>query len=82
MLSMLSVGMLINHRYRIVNRLNQGGFGEVFTACDEQYRHKCKVIKVLDPDKFGESEQQKAIDLFQREAQVLRELNHPGIPQV
>ena len=79
---MLSVGMLINNRYRIVNRLNQGGFGEVFTVCDRQDRHHSKVIKVLDPDKFCDSEKDKAIELFQREAQVLSELNHPGIPKV
>ena len=35
-----------------------------------------KVLKVLI------NNSNKAIELFQREAQVLSQLNHPGIPQV
>ncbi len=82
---MLSTGMLVQNRYRIVEKLGSGGFGEVFAVRDEKYCHKVKVIKVLkvlNLDNFTPSEKDKSIALFQREAKVLSHLNHPGIPKV
>jgi serine/threonine protein kinase len=82
---MLSTGMLVQNRYRIVEKLGSGGFGEVFAVRDEKSCHKVqviKVLKVLNLENFPASEKDKAIALFQREAQVLSKLNHPGIPKV
>jgi serine/threonine protein kinase len=82
---MLSIGMLVQNRYRIVEKLGSGGFGEVFAVWDEKSCHKAKVIKVLkvlNLENFPASEKDKAIALFQREAKVLSHLNHPGIPKV
>ncbi len=82
---MLSTGMLVQNRYRIVEKLGSGGFSEVFAVRDEKYCHQVqviKVLKVLNLENFPASEKDKAIALFQREAQVLSKLNHPGIPKV
>jgi serine/threonine protein kinase len=79
---MLSTGMLVENRYRIVENLGSGGFGEIFTVRDEKSCHKIKVLKVLNLEKISPSEKEKAIALFQREAQVLSQLNHPGVPKV
>jgi len=82
---MLSTGMRVQNRYRIVEKLGSGGFGEVFAVRDEKYSHKVKVIKVLkvlNLEHIPPSEKEKAIALFQREAKVLSHLNHPGIPKV
>ncbi len=82
---MLSIGMLVQNRYRIVEKLGSGGFGEVFAVRDEKSCHKVKfikVLKVLNLENFPPSEKDKAIALFQREAKVLSHLNHPGIPKV
>jgi len=75
---MIQLEQVIKNRYKIVHRIGQGGFGETFEIDD---RGKPKVIKILNS--FTDSEkQQKALSLFQREAEVLMKLNHPGIPKV
>lgn len=75
---MIQLEQVIKNRYRIVQRIGQGGFGETFEVDD---RGKPKVIKILNT--FTDHEkQQKALSLFQREAEVLRKLNHAGIPKV
>lgn len=77
---MIQEGNLINNRVRVVKRLSQGGFGETFEVDDKGTR---KVLKILHLHHFSDPEQQqKVITLFQREATVLMQLNHPGIPHV
>ncbi|AKE64302.1 serine/threonine protein kinase [Microcystis aeruginosa NIES-2549] len=66
--------LLLNGKYRVTNLLSaKGGFGNTYEVIDE---HKMpKVLKVLTYDSS------KAIDLFQQEANLLKQLNHPGIPK-
>lgn len=68
----------IEDRYEIVRPLGQGGFGVTLLARDLQLDRPV-VIKVLRP---RGDDGPKAYELFQREAAVLRELRHPGIPAV
>lgn len=73
-------GLVLRDRYRVLRPLSQGGFGQTFEVEDGSDR---KVLKVLNLRRFqNRDSQQKAIDLFQREAAVLSRLNHPGIPRV
>ena len=65
--------LLIEGRYRVTRILGSGGFG---TTYEIGYRGTLKVLKVLV------NAQPKAVELFQREAQNLAELNDPGIPKV
>jgi serine/threonine protein kinase len=75
---MIQEKQLINNRFLVVKPLSQGGFGETFEIDDNGTR---KVLKILHH--FSDREkQQKAITLFLREADVLMQLNHPGIPHV
>jgi len=67
---------LINDRYLLIKRLGEGGFAKTFEVQDKGFP---KVLKVLHR-KFNNHP--KAVELFQREARVLSQLNHPGIPQV
>ncbi|MBW4493424.1 MAG: protein kinase [Oscillatoria princeps RMCB-10] len=77
---MIQQGLVLQNRYRVVRSLGKGGFGHIFEVSD---RGTPKVLKVLNLEKFCAPEtKQKAISLFQREAQVLMRLNHPGIPKV
>ena len=54
--------------------LGGGGFGKTYEASD--LGKQTKVIKVLI------NNSPKAVELFQREADVLSQLNNPGIPKV
>ncbi len=64
--------------YEIVDKLGEGGMGEVYRARDTSL-HRDVAIKVLpeavtrDPDSLAR---------FQREAEALAALNHPNIAQV
>jgi len=64
--------------YTIAGKLGAGGMGEVYRATDTRLGREV-AIKVLpaevtgDPDRLGR---------FQREAQVLASLNHPGIAAI
>jgi eukaryotic-like serine/threonine-protein kinase len=66
--------ILLEGRYRVVRMLGEGGFGKTFEVTDLD--SVIKVLKVLSKN------EPKYVELFQREAQVLSQLNHPGIPAV
>ncbi len=65
--------LLLGGRYRVTGLLSdKGGFGNTYEVI---HKSTAKVLKVLtnnDP---------KAVELFQQEARILKQLNHPGIPQ-
>lgn len=65
--------LLLQNRYRGVRLIGQGAFGKTIEITDNGIP---KVLKILC------NNSPKAIDLFQREARVLQQLHHPGIPQV
>jgi serine/threonine protein kinase len=74
---MLQPETILQNRYRIVRKLGVGGFGDTYEVEDlVNPDHDLKVLKVLRTDYA------KAIELFQREAKVLSQLNHPGIPKI
>jgi serine/threonine protein kinase len=64
--------------YRIVGKLGEGGMGEVWRATDTKLGRDV-AIKVL-PETFAQDPDRMA--RFQREAQVLASLNHPGIAAI
>ncbi|WP_082650662.1 protein kinase domain-containing protein [Mastigocoleus testarum] len=67
--------LLLEGRYRATKLLGRGGFGQTYEVSDAR-RNIPKVLKILI------NNQPKAVELFQREAEVLKTLNHPGIPKV
>ncbi|WP_353932947.1 serine/threonine-protein kinase [Okeanomitos corallinicola TIOX110] len=77
----LMVGQVIDHRYEIGRILGQGGFGRSYLAIDRQKaREKC-VLKEFAPQVSKSQDLQKAKELFEREASVLKKIHHPQIPQ-
>jgi serine/threonine protein kinase/Tol biopolymer transport system component len=64
--------------YVIVERIGKGGMGEVFAADDGKLRRRV-AIKLL-PQDFADDASRKV--RFEREAEVLAALNHPGIVTV
>ncbi|MBD2521195.1 serine/threonine-protein kinase [Nostoc sp. FACHB-133] len=63
--------LLLEGCYRVTRPIGQGGFAKTFEVSDSG---KLKILKVLILN------QTKAVSLFQQEAEVLKRLNHPGIP--
>lgn len=55
---------------------SQSGFGRIYEAYE---RNIPKILKVL---KENYRHNDKVLELFRREAQVLSQLNHPGVPHV
>jgi WD40 repeat protein/tRNA A-37 threonylcarbamoyl transferase component Bud32 len=65
--------LLIDGKYIVVKKLGNGGFG---TTYEVRQQERTKVLKVLKLN------QPIALKLFQKEAEALKQLNHPGIPKV
>jgi serine/threonine protein kinase len=65
--------ILLRGRYRVIKQLGCGGFGKTYEVDDSG---KAKVLKVLTENNS------KAVELFQKEAKVLSQLNSMGIPKV
>ncbi len=66
--------LLIDERYRVLSVLGQGGFGKTFEVRDRDGTRKVlKVLTYTEP---------KGVELFQKEANVLQRLKHPGLPKV
>lgn len=69
--------LLLQGRYQVMRLLSDNsGFGIVYEAYDGATP---KILKVL---KQKHNKNPRVIELFQQEAVVLRQLNHPGIPKV
>ncbi len=67
---------LLNHRYKVIQILASGGFGETFLAEDTQMPSKRKcVIKQLKPLEHNPQIYQLVQERFQREAALLEELS-------
>jgi eukaryotic-like serine/threonine-protein kinase len=63
-------------RYQIVDLLGEGGSGKTYRALDEE-RQTEVAIKVLSLRGMGDW---KILELFDREAKILAQLEHPAIP--
>ncbi len=66
--------LLLEGRYRVLSLRGQGGFGKTYEVSDLD--SSPKILKILT-DNYP-----KHVELFQREANLLSQLNHPGIPKV
>ena len=68
---------IIAQRYRIIDTLGQGGSGTTYHAEDLQTGQRV-ALKALSLHRMNDW---KMIELFEREAKVLAQLNHPAIPR-
>lgn len=77
----IELGTVIQNRYRILSILGQGGFGRTYLAEDQNRFNELCAIKELIPPSAGDYALEKSKELFQREAQVLYQIQHPQVPQ-
>ncbi|WP_248277796.1 serine/threonine-protein kinase [Brasilonema sp. UFV-L1] len=81
MLAEINPGTLINNRYQIQKLLGQGGFGITYLAADTQRFGDYCVLKEFVPTNTQEHILLKSRELFEREAKILYQINHPQIPK-
>jgi eukaryotic-like serine/threonine-protein kinase len=67
----------IHDRYRILELLGEGGSGKTYRAFDEQQEAEV-AVKVLSLQGMADW---KTLELFEREAKILSQLDHPAIPK-
>jgi serine/threonine protein kinase len=72
-----SIGEVVGDRYRLIRVLGQGGSGITYEAEDKETdaRVALKVISLRSLDEW------KQLELFEREVQTLKQLDHPQIPK-
>ena len=68
---------LIGDRYSVLAKLGQGGSSITYAAIDRKTNQKV-ALKALS---LVGLEEWKKVELFEREAKILQQLNHPAIPQ-
>jgi eukaryotic-like serine/threonine-protein kinase len=74
---MQSTTPILNDRYEILDTLGQGGIATTYAAKDLE-TNQTVAIKVMS---LRRAQDWKAIELFEREAKILAQLNHPCIPK-
>ncbi|MBK9713478.1 MAG: PD40 domain-containing protein [Kouleothrix sp.] len=78
---MIKPGDAIQNRYQVVRLLGSGGFGAVYLAQDRRL-NRAVAIKEMDAARLGPDERAVSEQLFEREAQMLASLDHPGLTRV
>ncbi|MBE9012103.1 serine/threonine protein kinase, partial [Pseudanabaenaceae cyanobacterium LEGE 13415] len=73
----MTITTIIHPRYKILETLGQGGIGTTYKAEDLETK-QCVAVKVVS---LRQTSDWKTLDLFEREVRVLKQLDHPGIPQ-
>ncbi len=76
-------GEVLRDRYRIRERIGQGGMGNIYLADDIRLEgRKCALKEVEHDRSLPEKILREARDQFLREATVLARLDHPNLPKV
>jgi serine/threonine protein kinase len=75
--------LLLGKRYRAIHTIGSGGFSKTYKALDEHCLNAPCVIKQFLPQPLNRQASLKAIDLFEQEAILLRDLGeNPQIPEL
>ncbi len=79
----LELGKILRDRYRIKERIGQGGVGNIYLAEDMRLQGRMCALKEVEHDRnLPEKVLLEARDQFLREATVLARLDHPNLPKV
>jgi serine/threonine-protein kinase len=79
----LKNGEVLRSRYRIRERIGQGGMGSIYLADDTRLKGRECALKEVEYDRaLPENIREEAREQFLREATVLARLDHPNLPKV
>ena len=79
----LKNGEVLRGRYKIRERIGQGGMGSIYLADDTRLKgRECALKEVEFERALPENIRTEARDQFLREATVLARLDHPNLPKV
>jgi serine/threonine protein kinase len=81
MIALIPPATLINNRYLINKFLGEGGSGRTYLASDNYRFGESCVLKEFVPKTAQEEKLYKIKMLFEREAKVLHQIQHPQIPK-
>jgi len=74
----ITVGTILQNRYRIMQILGQGGFGRTYLAQDQRrFNEPCAIKEMI----LGAATGKKVKELFERESAILYQVDHPQIPK-
>jgi serine/threonine protein kinase len=73
---------LLHGRYKVLNQVGTGGFGAVYRARDLQANGRMVAIKAIELDTLSASQAIEATDTFNRELNLLSNLDHPHLPTI
>lgn len=79
---MLPANRMLHDRYLILKKLAQGGQSAVYLVADTLDESKQYAIKEMSESELSPAEKAQALADFQREADMLRLLNHPALAKV
>ncbi|MDQ3005305.1 MAG: serine/threonine protein kinase [Chloroflexota bacterium] len=83
MLPPLKSGEVLRGRYKIRERIGQGGMGSIYLADDTRLKGRECALKEVEYDRaLPEKIRDEAREQFLREATVLARLDHPNLPKV
>jgi serine/threonine protein kinase/membrane protein implicated in regulation of membrane protease activity len=75
-------GAVIANRYRVIQLLGEGGMKAVYLAEDLRFKARHCALAVMVDSFTSDNARHHAVFSFQREADVLAQLDHPAIPKV
>ena len=74
--------IVLADRYVVLEKIAQGGMGAVYKAQDQRLQSKIVALKEMSESAIAPAEQKHVLDSFQREAELLAQMEHHNLARV
>jgi serine/threonine-protein kinase len=81
-MGVIAPGAVIADRYRVIQPLGEGGMKAVYLVEDLRFKARRCALAVMVDGFTSDEARRHAVLSFQREVDVLAQLDHPAIPKV